>query len=209
MAELVMAVPQTYLDPFLARHPFDLVRADADRVIERIVSQHIYLDRDFAETFFEYRQVIPYVVIRNGDLVYSLRRTTRQREFRLHHKLSLGIGGHINPDDARHPEGALMGGLIKELTEEVHVDGPLDDLEFIGLINDLSTDVSRAHLGLLYILHTGRDVSVRETEKMTGEWIDVNELSALTDAMESWSKIVFDQYVAREARRATSPSAES
>jgi predicted NUDIX family phosphoesterase len=200
MAELVMAVPQTYLDPFLAPHPFDLVRANADRVIERILSQHIYIDRDFAETCFEYRQVIPYVMIRNGDLVYSLRRTTRQREFRLHHKLSLGIGGHINPDDARHPEGALMGGLLKELTEEVHVDAVSGDLEFIGLINDLSTDVSRVHLGLLYVFHTECDVSVRETEKMTGEWIGVNALSTLTDAMESWSKIVFDQYVLRESR---------
>ena len=42
------------------------------------------------------RQIIPYVILRRGRHYFLLRRLKKQTETRLHEKLSLGVGGHIN-----------------------------------------------------------------------------------------------------------------
>ncbi|HEX6642639.1 MAG TPA: NUDIX domain-containing protein, partial [Thermoanaerobaculia bacterium] len=119
-----------------------------------------------------------------------LQRTQKQTESRLHHKLSLGIGGHINPDT---PD--LFDGLQKELEEEVEVVGDYD-LTFVGILNDDTTDVGRVHLGAVYVLdaHDGV-VNVRETEKMSGRWVPRHELPQHREAMESWSQIVYDAHI--------------
>ena len=90
---------------------------------------------------------------------------TKQSEIRLHHKVSLGIGGHINPGQS------LLEGLQKELDEEVWI-GSDYDMQFIGIVNDDSTDVGRVHLGAAYVLDAqGKEIKVKETDKMSGEWM--------------------------------------
>ena len=39
------------------------------------------------------------------------------------------------------------------------------------------------------------EVTVRETEKMTGRWVARSELRSLRESMETWSQIVFDQII--------------
>jgi predicted NUDIX family phosphoesterase len=184
MTEQVMVVERERLAPFLVE--CGLVVDNTDEMFERIQDLHFFIDRPTAETSPQYKQIIPYVLIRHDDSYFLLQRTQKQTEARLHHKLSLGIGGHINPDT---PD--LLDGLQKELEEEVEVVGDYD-LTFVGILNDDTTDVGRVHLGAVYILdaHTG-EVHVRETEKMTGRWAKVSELAALQESMESWSQIVY------------------
>ena len=63
--------------------------------------------------------------------------------------------------------------------------------------NDDTTDVGRVHLGAVYVLDTtSRAVSVRETEKMSGSWVALDDLQSSRAAMETWSQIVYDRYVA-------------
>src|ERR1051325_7734179 len=89
----------------------------------------------YTTLFRSWRQIIPYVVIRHGDETFALTRTTKQTEAQLHHKVSLGIGGHINPGHD------LVDGLQKELDEEVRIDGDYE-LQFVAVLNDESTEVS-------------------------------------------------------------------
>jgi predicted NUDIX family phosphoesterase len=188
MTEQVMVVERERLAPFLIEH--GLVRERLDEVLDVILDGHFFLDRPTAEVSPQFKQIIPYVVIRNDDAYFLLQRTQKQTEARLHHKLSLGVGGHINPDT---PD--LLDGLHKELEEEVHVAGDYD-LAFVGILNDDSTEVGSVHLGAVYALDAhDRNVTVRETEKMTGRWVSVSELAAVRDDMETWSQIVFDSYV--------------
>jgi predicted NUDIX family phosphoesterase len=186
--EQVMVVERETLARFLVER--GIVREHTDEMFDLIVELHFFIDRPTAEVSPQYKQIIPYVVIRHGEKYFLLQRTQKQTESRLHHKLSLGIGGHINPDT---PD--LLDGLQKELEEEVDVAGDYD-LSFVGILNDDTTDVGRVHLGAVYLLdaHDG-DVKVRETEKMTGRWADVDELRALYPDMESWSQIAFDSLV--------------
>ncbi len=184
MSEQVMVVERERLAPFLV--DCGLVVDDTDEMFDRIQDLHFFIDRPTAEISPQYKQIIPYVLIRHDDSYFLLQRTQKQTEARLHHKLSLGIGGHINPDT---PD--ILDGLQKELEEEVEVVGDYD-LAFIGILNDDTTEVGRVHLGAVYVLesHTG-DVRVRETEKMTGRWSTVDELETLQESMETWSQIVF------------------
>jgi predicted NUDIX family phosphoesterase len=187
--EQVMVVERETLAAFLIEQ--GLVQDHTDEILDAITDRHFFIDRPTAEISPQYKQIIPYVLIRHGEAYYLLQRTPKQTEARLHHKLSLGIGGHINPDT---PD--LFDGLQKELEEEVEVVGDYD-LTFVGILNDDTTDVGRVHLGAVYVLdaHEG-NVSVRETEKMSGRWVDRNDLAAHRDAMETWSQIVYDATIA-------------
>lgn len=188
MTEQVMVVERAPLARFLVER--GLVTDGAEEVFDVIVDLHFFLDRPTAEISPQYKQIIPYVVIRQDGSIFLLQRTPKQTEARLHHKLSIGIGGHINPDT---PD--LLEGLQKELEEEVNVEGDYD-LSFAGILNDDTTDVGQVHLGVVYLLdvHEG-NVTVRETEKMTGRWAAIAELAALRADMESWSEIVFDAVI--------------
>ena len=131
--EQVMVVPRENVAPYLVE--YGLVREQLDEALDAILDGHFFLDRLTAEMSPQYKQIIPYVVIRHAESFFLLQRTQKQTEARLHHKLSLGIGGHINPDT---PE--LLDGLHKELEEEVHVAGDYD-LTFVGILNDDTTEV--------------------------------------------------------------------
>ena len=189
MNEQVMVVSRADIAEFLVVR--GLVREAADAVLDVINERHFFIDRAIAETSPQYKQIIPYVLIRNGDAFYLLQRTPKQTEARLHHKLSLGIGGHINPDA---PE--LLDGLQKELEEEVDVAGDYD-LSFVGILNDDETEVGSVHHGAVFVLDAlDGNVQVRETDKMTGRWVARKDLAAQREMMESWSAIVYDEFIA-------------
>lgn len=190
MSEDVMVVRRSDLEPYIGGRRFDLIRTDTAAILDLIETRHLFISRPVAEESPEFKQVIPYVAIRNGADYFLLKRTTKQTETRLHHKLSLGIGGHINPDTP-----TLLGGLRKELDEEVNVEPPYG-LEFVGILNDDTTDVGRVHLGAVFVLDSpSRNVTVRETEKMSGSWVAAGELRPVRDVMETWSQLVYDFFV--------------
>jgi predicted NUDIX family phosphoesterase len=192
MSEEVMVVRRSDLGRHLEGRAFDFITDETASILATIETRHFFVARPVAEVSPEYKQIIPYVALRNGDDFFVLRRTSKQTESRLHDKVSLGIGGHINPDTP-----TLLGGLQKELEEEVAVPEPYQ-LQFIGILNDDTTDVGRVHLGAVFVLDTpSRDVVVRETDKMTGSWRARGELESLRDAMETWSQIVYDRFIAR------------
>jgi predicted NUDIX family phosphoesterase len=187
--EDVMVVATADLQPYIRGHRADLIRSATEEILRLIATRHTFLLRATAEESPDYRQIIPYVVIRHGDAYFVLERTPMQSETRLHHKLSLGIGGHINPGRD------LTAGLQQELDEEVAIASPYT-LQFVGILNDETTEVGRVHLGAVHVLEPESPrVSVRETEKMTGRWVAVRDLAALRDRMETWSQIVYDQFI--------------
>lgn len=188
MTEQVMVVERATIAEFLVER--GLVQERTEEILDAIVERHFFIDRPVAEVSPQYKQIIPYVLIRHDGSYFLLQRTQKQTEARLHHKLSLGIGGHINPDT---PD--LLDGLQKELEEEVEVVGDYD-LTFAGILNDDTTEVGSVHLGAVYVLdaHEGV-VHVRETEKMAGRWVAAPDLASLRDDMETWSQICFDALV--------------
>jgi len=151
--------------------------------------------RDEAEYNFEHKQIIPYVVVHYKDKYLLLQRTSNQSEKRLHNKYSLGIGGHINPVSSMKYENIIIDSMYRELNEEVRVSDH-GTLKFAGIINDDSNSVSKVHLGLLYILEVlSPEFEVLEKDKMTAEWVSEDELKDYYDKFETWTQIVYDDYI--------------
>ena len=185
MTEQVMVVERERLAPYLVER--GLVREGLDEILDAITGAYFFLDRPTAEISPQYKQIIPYVVIRHAGQYFLLQRTQKQTEARLHLKLSIGVGGHINPDT---PD--LLDGLHKELEEEVEVVGDYD-LTFVGILNDDTTDVGSVHLGAVYLADSGgMPVAIRETEKLSGHFAPPEEVAEVVDRMETWSALVFE-----------------
>ena len=173
-------------------------KAAADR-IARIRTHGFFVERRAAEQNSAWKQVIPYVVVRRGDAILLLERKKKQGEARLHGKLSIGVGGHINPIDldSGAARDVLLEGLRRELDEELSVKGTLD-VRIAGFLNDDSTDVGAVHYGLVAVADARQaEVAIRETEMMDGRFIPRGELQELArtqrERFESWSSLLLDQ----------------
>jgi predicted NUDIX family phosphoesterase len=165
--------------------------ADGDalaRLRQAVAAHGNFLDRPFAEQNPALKQLIPYVVVRDGERIFLMERTDAGGDPRLHRKASIGVGGHLNPVD--QGEDPLTDGLRREWAEELLTDWePRFDL--VGLLNDDSNAVGSVHLGVVFTVETdGRPVEVREHDKLTGRMVDPADVQAAWDRMETWSRLV-------------------
>ena len=167
------------------------------------VARGFFVERPHAERNPELKQVIPYcIVVRDGD-VLLLRRLTKGGEARLHNKLSIGVGGHINPVDlegdvtdsqGRNPADLLQAGALRELHEELVVEGETD-IQYIGILNDDSNPVGAVHVGLVQLVHVTGDVSIREEDTLQGTFVEPFELLRRLGEganFETWSAILVE-----------------
>ncbi len=146
-----------------------------------------YRPRADMEIDREHKQIIPYVVLRDGDAYFLMRRTRAGGDVRLHDRFSIGVGGHLNPGD-----DGIPGGLRREWHEEVVA---AFEPEFVplALLNDDTTDVGAVHLGIVFLADAaGRSVSIRETDKLSGSFVPPSDVAAVADRLESWSRLVFE-----------------
>jgi predicted NUDIX family phosphoesterase len=187
--ELVYAVPRDLLFGDVA--PWLGVKRDGvDGVLARAREIGDYVLRATAETDRSLKQIIPYLLLRDGDGIFLMKRTRAGGDARLHDHYTIGVGGHMNPGD-----GDILGGLAREWREEMEADF-LPDFEFVGLLNDDTVDVGVHHLGVVYLADaSGRPVSVRETHKLTGSFEPMEAAMAVYDRMETWSQLVLDALI--------------
>jgi predicted NUDIX family phosphoesterase len=146
-----------------------------------------YRPRPAMERDPSWKQVIPYLVLRDGERWFLMRRTRGGGDERLHEKWSIGVGGHLNPGD-----GGIDRGLLREWQEELVADF-VPAFRPLGLLNDDTTDVGSVHLGVVFVADAaGREVAIRETDKLTGEFVTTDVVAGGADNLETWSRIVFD-----------------
>jgi predicted NUDIX family phosphoesterase len=152
-----------------------------------------FLERERAEKDPTFKQIIPYTVVTDGTNLFAFRRGTRQTEARLRRKLSIGIGGHVNPVDGR-PD-PVERGCRREIAEELVLEGP-GALEPLGVLNDDSNEVGAVHFGVVYRLRAAaRGVRVRETATMEGGFEPLEALRSRArsgENFESWSAILLE-----------------
>jgi predicted NUDIX family phosphoesterase len=142
-----------------------------------------------------FKQIIPYLVLRDGDRYFLMRRTRAGGDARLHDRWSIGVGGHLNPGDED-----LDGGLRREWSEELVADW-IPEFRFIGLLNDDTTSVGQVHLGAVFVADAaGRPVSIRETDKLSGAFATPAVVAAVAPDLETWSRLVFDALGAHAVR---------
>jgi predicted NUDIX family phosphoesterase len=196
MDEMILAVERNYL--------FDDERLTFQGVITKEDPQYygimgrfkkyIEVRRGDAEVDSQWKQVIPYAIIRRGEEVFLYKRLKAGGEKRLHDQLSIGIGGHMNRiNDVRNWDSNLLINFHRELFEELNINLPLSvEPEVVGLINDDNSDAGLYHIGILMVLDIPEDVevSVKETDQLEGYWVRAKDLtkSGLFESLESWSQ---------------------
>ena len=159
-----------------------------------------FLPRSEMELTPAWKQVIPYPVLRDGDAWYLMRRTKAGSDARLHDRYSIGVGGHVNPEDGGL-DGDLGTALRREWHEELVVDF-VPSFRFVGLLNDDTTPVGQVHVGLVYEGDAaGRPVAIRESDKLSGGFASSAEVAGVADRLETWSRIAFEFLEARRAVR--------
>jgi len=188
--EHVLCVRRDDVFPDGAWHGF--VDQGLERYQRVIREQSFFMPRAEVEEDPAYQQIIPYVVFRHGDRYLLTRRLRASTEKRLRQQYSLGVGGHINPGDLDHGD-PVMDGLRREFEEEVVYAGEIE-VTLLGLINDESAPVSRVHLGLAFLVEgSSPEIEIRETKKLAGELLTLEEMRIYYLEMEGWSQIVYDR----------------
>jgi predicted NUDIX family phosphoesterase len=194
MTERVLVLPRADVPggcDFRGIRPADEATLDALRTA--VAAHGRYLERAVAEEEPDYKQLVPYVVVRDGDKVFLMERTDAGGDRRLHGKASIGVGGHLNPVD--DGEDALMAGLRREWTEEL-VAGWTPDFRLVGMLNDDTNPVGAVHLGVVFEVEAaGRPIEVRERDKLMGGFATAETIQAAWDRLETWSQLVADAII--------------
>jgi predicted NUDIX family phosphoesterase len=188
--EQVLVVKREDMFPDGAWHGF--VTEDLTRHQKVIRERHSFKPRAEVENDPTYQQIIPYVVFRHGDRYFLTHRLRASSEKRLRKQYSLGVGGHINPGDLDAGD-PILDGLKREWEEEVVYDGRFE-ATLLGFLNEDSSPVSKVHLGVVFIVEGDTpNIQIRETDKLAGELLTLDEMRIYYLAMESWSQIVYDR----------------
>lgn len=168
-----------------------------------------WVERTRAEQDASWKQLIPYVIfghMTGGRLdIFNYRRGKAGGEARLHAKLSIAIGGHINPEDGTDlqshsphpikmfdPRQAYFRGLSRELHEELHFRHEVwSEPKLKGLIYDPANSVGEVHLGVVHtILLDERGLIEPKDEAMKEpDWCFVDLLQK-AENLEGWTEIL-------------------
>ncbi len=188
--ERVLVVPGSEFDR-LGR--FQGFSAEADRYLSALLAPGLgsFRARRDVEDDPGFKQIIPYVIFRSGDAVFTYRRGKQQGEARLHSLRSLGVGGHVAEEDAdgQSTLDAYELALRRELDEEVSI-GSEGTLRRVGLINDDSNAVGAVHLGVVHLYELESPTITPREEGLAGpEFLEVTELRRYLDEFETWSQI--------------------
>ena len=148
--------------------------------------------RNDVETDPEYRQVIPYVLVRMKepiDGVYEYLVAKRLKGV-LAGGHTLGFGGHINPCDRVANMTQTKACIYRELTEELGI--PKDKIlkleDTNSVIYNDENDVNRVHLGMIFIAEVEyADYKINEPENLELLNVSYNQLDQVPD-LESWSE---------------------
>lgn len=141
----------------------------------------------------EFKQLIPYIVLKHGGSLFHYRRGSTGTEKRLQALRSIGIGGHISEDDARGGDDPYQTGMMRELLEEVTIGGDWQD-QFLGFINDDRTPVGSVHLGVVQLFELSRpDVRSKEDALADSGFAPLEELAAQAEQFETWSQFVLKE----------------
>jgi predicted NUDIX family phosphoesterase len=189
--ENILVVPRPVFDRLGA---FQGLCLDPGRYVSALLdpAHNLFLPRSAAEQDPTHKQLIPYLVLHHGDRVLCYTRGKSGGESRLHAKMSIGIGGHINDGDtqaAHFDEAAYFRAVERELHEELEIPGAYRQ-RIAALLNDESNEVGRVHLGVVHLIEVGSpEIRPREDAIRDIEFLTASELAPRRERLESWSQI--------------------
>lgn len=158
------------------------------------------------EVDFNFVQPIPYVLVKRGGKYLAYTRAKTGNEGRLHDKLSIGFGGHVDLMDAvvdadtgivdlfETMQRACRRELREELGLEFNREQAYQATRFTHVISSHASEVDRVHIGFVATIDLDaiNDEADFRFEKEIGNatFMSVAELSATTKPLENWTALV-------------------
>jgi predicted NUDIX family phosphoesterase len=169
--------------------------------LPELLKDSCYMSRSAAETDENFKQIIPYSILKFNDEYFFYMRTKAVSEKRLSMNYSLGVGGHINPIDGDSSTADIVSILDRAREREISEEFDCHVKPFVkvaGLILDNTVAVSRVHMGIVYEYEL-IDTTIKPRETRNFEslgFAGVEELHRRLESFENWSRIVITQYLA-------------
>jgi predicted NUDIX family phosphoesterase len=206
--EEVLGTPREVFDDIFAEHIAESgytgfwqpKPSEIDFLLAELTGAAGFKLRDDAEKDFTFKQIIPYCLVvysgKDGDLILHYSRVkSGTTEERLAGKRSVGVGGHINPEDfgamAFTDGDSYMKALHRELEEEFKItDRMVQDVFTIGFVNDEKNEVGQVHIGVVHVVVLNT-VVLGETEECLADpqW-DTPQQAFLEENLETWSEMI-------------------
>jgi predicted NUDIX family phosphoesterase len=167
---------------------------------DRLLAECKAMRRRDAEEDKSVIQLVSVFVVRFLDRILTYKRTKRLPESRLHGYYSIGFGGHLNPDDLKpllnifDPDLAAPL-LLRELGEELRLNGETPRLRYRGLLYDDTRDVSKQHVGITYdVFLPSEKFEIGERGfLMDAKFETLEQISARKNEFENWSWILIQE----------------
>lgn len=148
----------------------------------------------------EFRQIIPYIVLKVGDQYVHYTRTPKGGEERLHGKVSIGLGGHVDLEDIRfngnniHLVETLNDAARREVMEEIGVGVDASGViraQWVGLVAANITSVDFVHIGVVAVWELPCAPSGDVEDALSHVGLDTAEalLMGSGDRLETWSAL--------------------
>jgi len=171
---------------------------------------------ELIESCITLKQIVAYLLLKQGDkyMVYS--RNTNDGETRLHKKYGM-IGGHINKDDTQRKntkmhtntdrftfEDTILAGAMREFFEEIIilVDSDSTDKKtryyptIVGIINTNESLVSQVHFGFIIQVEIPNYVKLRVLHHVKDPiWLTPEEALDSNYEFEAWTQTIFNKLV--------------
>ncbi len=151
----------------------------------------VWKERQEAEVDENYQQIIPYVLLKSSEGKFACYQR-HGNEKRLHGKWSCGVGGHIDEGDrAASFEKTVENGMYRELGEELeNFDTAKVELTYLGVINEVESEVGKVHLGLVSVATCNAGyVPIAASELKDMEWKTSVEIEKMEK--ELWTELAF------------------
>lgn len=154
-----------------------------------------FVRRGIAEEDRQKKQIIPYILLQTADGDLTAAYSRQGNEKRLHNLWSIGIGGHINPEDKTSGtndfENILKTGMQREIEEELALRVASDPIEFIGMISEDITPVGSVHMGAVFLIRTQDPQGYLPGDELHNfTWHETRALSQLN--LELWSELALE-----------------
>jgi predicted NUDIX family phosphoesterase len=190
--EQVLVVPRALLDEIGSFQ--GILTESLEAAISRLLApaNHFFIDRAAAEEDPSHKQLIPYCIFRCGDRILHYTRGKAGGESRLHAKISVGVGGHVNPvdmDGGKTGPETYHAAVTREIEEELDLPGNHEH-RIIALLNDDSNPVGQVHLGIVHLIDLESDAVASREDALTDlAFTPLAELNGpLFERLETWSQ---------------------
>lgn len=189
----ILCIHRKFLEPLFGAPLFSGIRPSPPHLQDLLRLPFQFINREQAEVDDSLKQLIPYVILQHQDRFFVYRREKQVKEGRLAGLQSIGIGGHIDQEDAEGTASTheiYERALRRELAEEIRGAGAFSFPRFIGWINDESNAVGRVHLGAVHILEVANaeGLFINHGEHLTHQgWMTARGVMDHMQAFETWS----------------------